>query len=138
MKCAFFGHSDASDSIERELEEVILNLIEEKEVDTFYVGTHGNFDNMVYRILLRLEKVYEIKFYVVLSAVVMKKAKDYKNTIVPEGIETVPPRFGIDYRNKWMVGKADFVITYVNRSFGGAVKFKEYAEKQKKTVINIV
>lgn len=137
MKCTFFGHADAPESIEKELEKVIAELIEKSGADTFYVGTHGNFDKMVYKVLLRLSDVYPIKFYVVLSSMPTKKTVTYKETIVPEGIEAVPPRFGIDYRNRWMVKNSEYVITFVNRPFGGAAKYKQYAEKQNKIVINI-
>lgn len=49
----------------------------------------------------------------------------------------VPRRFAIDKRNRWMIDHSDFVITYVSRSFGGAAKFKEIAEKKNRVVINI-
>ena len=48
----------------------------------------------------------------------------------------VPPRFAIDYRNKWMIDHSD-VITYVRRSFGGAAKSKTLAAKKNKTVIEL-
>ena len=63
---------------------------------------------------------------------------DADHTLLPEGIETVPPRFAIEYRNKWMIDHSDIVITYVHRSFGGAAKFKELAEKKNKVVIQIM
>ena len=117
---------------------VITELIESGEVDTFYVGTHGNFDKMVYKILLRLSILHPIKIYVVLSSMPVKNRLVYKESIVPEGLENIPPRFGIDYRNNWMIKKADYVITYVHRSFGGAAKFKALAENNWKIVIYIV
>ncbi len=49
----------------------------------------------------------------------------------------MPFRFGIEYRNKWMIENSDYVVTYVRRSFGGAAKFKALAERKKKNVINI-
>ena len=60
-----------------------------------------------------------------------------ENTIFPEGIESVPKRFAIDFRNKWMVSHSDCVVVYVNKSFGGAAKFLDIAEKRGLTVINI-
>ncbi len=66
-----------------------------------------------------------------------KKATPDEHTILPEGIETVPRRFAINYRNKWMLGKSDIVITYVTRNIGGAWEFKQLAEKQDKTVVNL-
>ncbi len=59
------------------------------------------------------------------------------NTILPDGIETIPRKFAINYRNKWMVDQSDYVVTYVKYSFGGASKFKKLAEKKNKIVINI-
>ena len=60
-----------------------------------------------------------------------------EHSILPEGIETVPRRFAINYRNKWMMDKSDIIVTYVTRNFGGAWKFKQIAEKMKKMVVNI-
>lgn len=137
MTCTFFGHADAPEEVKEKLTEVIVNLIRKKGVDTFYVGTHGNFDKMAYNVLLRLSEAYKIKLYVVLSAVPLKDTPAYKNAIVPEGIENVPVRFGIEYRNRWMVMHADYVVTYVKRCFGGAYKFEEYAKKKKKLIISI-
>ena len=138
MKCTFFGHSDTPKEIEETLRKTIIELIENKGVNTFYVGTHGNFDAMVYKILCDAEREYGIKFFVVLPCVpTNSKYKDYDNTIVPQGIEKISPRFGIDYRNKWMIKNSDYVITYVARPFGGASKFEEYAKKQEKAVMNI-
>ena len=59
------------------------------------------------------------------------------NTIYPEGIETVPKRFAISWRNKWMLKQADTVITYATHPSSGAWEFKKLAEKQGKTVVNI-
>lgn len=137
MTCTFFGHADATEEVKGKLLEVIVDLIIKEGVDTFYVGNHGNFDKMAYSVLLELSEVYEIKLHVVLSAVPVGKLPAYKSTIVPEGIENVPPKLGIDYRNRWMVKKADYVITYVKRCFGGAHKFQEYAKKQNKVIISI-
>ena len=105
----------------------------------FYVGNNGNFDAMVHRQLEALSQAYPITYSVVLAYLPTKKSEydDYANTILPEGIETTPKRFAISYRNKWMIEQADIVVTYVNRSIGGASKFKSLAEKKKKKVINI-
>ncbi len=87
MKCTFFGHADAPDEIEETLQKVIIELIESGEVDTFYVGTHGNFDKMAYKILLKIKERYSIKVYAVLSSMPTKRTVAYKETIVPEGLE---------------------------------------------------
>lgn len=38
---------------------------------------------------------------------------DYSDTMLPEGIETVHPRFAISWRNKWMIKQSDYVVTYI-------------------------
>ena len=75
-----------------------------------------------------------IKYYVVLA----KPEHDLlpERTIYPEGIELVPPKFRIDYRNKWMLDKADTVITYVIRP-GGASKYRDMAIKKGKRILDL-
>ena len=58
-------------------------------------------------------------------------------TVLPEGIETVPKRFAIDFRNRWMIEHADNVIAYVTHSWGGAAKHLKSAENKGKTIINL-
>ena len=117
--------------------QLLIDLIENKNATVFYVGNHGNFDAMVRRQLEDLSKIYPIKYYVVLAYMPGKNDEPDEHTILPEGIETVPLRFAINYRNKWMLNKADIVITYVTRNFGGAWEFKQLAEKQRKTHISL-
>lgn len=45
--CCFFGHRDTQSHIAGRLEQTIIDLIENKSVDTFYVGNQGGFDSMV-------------------------------------------------------------------------------------------
>ena len=47
MVCTFFGHRDTPRIAELILKEKIIYLIENKNVDKFYVGNNGNFDFMV-------------------------------------------------------------------------------------------
>ena len=139
MICTFFGHKDTPKEIEPTLKSTLIDLIENKNVTVFYVGNNGNFDTMVRRQLEGLSHTYPITYSVVLAYLPTKKSEydDHTNSILPEGIETAPKRFAISYRNKWMVGQADIVVTYVTHSFGGAAQFKEMAEKQGKTVIEL-
>ncbi|MBR2406283.1 MAG: hypothetical protein IKB04_04480 [Clostridia bacterium] len=137
--CTFFGHADAPAEIIPELKEIIQYCIKKHAVDTFYVGEQGNFDRYARQIIKEIQQEQsEITYYVVLSYL-PKKTADFstENTIYPEGLEMVPRRFAIDKRNRWMIDHSDFVITYVSRSFGGAAKFKEIAEKKNRVVINI-
>ena len=133
----FFGHRDTPKETEPALRLTLIDLIENKNATVFYVGNHGNFDAMVCRQLENLSKTYPIKYYVVLAYMPSKNDEPDERTILPEGIETVPRRFAINYRNKWMLNKSDIVVTYVTRPVGGAWEFKQMAEKANKIVIAI-
>lgn len=142
MKCTFFGHSNTSWEIQPKLEAVLIDLIENYNVDVFYVGNHGNFYLMVKNTLKKLKFDYpHINYAVVLAYMPGKNDefnnKDYSDTIYPDGLETAPPKYAISKRNRWMINKSDYVITYVKNTIGGAAKFKELAEKKGKTVFNL-
>lgn len=140
--CTFFGHRDCPSSIKPKLREVLIDLIENESVDMFYVGNKGAFDRLVRSVLRELAQEYpQINYTVVLERLPGKQnedyPEDYSDTMLPEGIEEVPPRFAISWRNKWMLRQSDYVVTYITHSWGGAAQFAEIAEHQKKPVINL-
>ena len=140
--CTFFGHHDCPSSIKPKLREVLIDLIENHGVDMFYVGRQGVYDGIVRSVLKELVSVYpHIHYAVVLERIPQKRDEfdtcDYSDTMLPEGIETVHPRFAISWRNKWMIRQSDYVVTYITHSWGGAAQFAEIAKRQKKTVINL-
>lgn len=142
MTCTFFGHRYVPKEIEPTLRSTLIDLIENLGVDLFYVGNHGEFDAMVRRVLHELSAKYPITYRVVLAYMPGKKnvfdAVDYSDTVLPEGIETVPKRLAINYRNRWMIEQSDFVITYVVHDAGvGAAQFKKLAEQKGKTVAEL-
>ena len=138
MKCAFFGHRDAPSELRGKLRETVVKLIEERGVTEFYMGNNGYFDRMALSVLKELSEVYpQVDYYVVYAYLPEKDGEDFEHTIYPEGIEAVPRRFAIDHRNRWMVGQADIVVAYVRRSFGGAVKFVDLAERRGRQVIDL-
>ena len=51
VACTFFGHRDCPDSICPKLRSVLVDLIENQQADTFYVGRQGSFDELVYAAL---------------------------------------------------------------------------------------
>lgn len=136
LTCTFFGHKDTPKEIELTLREILVDLIKNKNVIKFYVGNHGNFDHMVKRCLTELKEIYLIDYAVVTAYLPANKyapqEKSPADTILPDGIEAVPRKFAIIYRNKWMIEHSDYVVTYVKYSVGGAAQFKELAERKKK------
>ena len=139
MTVAFFGHKDTPKEIEPILRTTLVDLIENHGATEFYVGNNGNFDTMVRRQLEKLSQTYPITYNVVLAYLPTKKSEydDFTNTLLPEGIESVPKRFAISYRNKWMIEQSDVVVTYVTHTYGGAWQFKVIAQRQGKMVIEL-
>ena len=138
--CTFFGHKDCPQTIQPKLSEVLIDLITNHDVDTFYVGNHGQFDALVRRSLKELKKEYpKITYAVVLAYMPGKPSEyeDYSDTMLPEGIETVHPRYAISWRNNWMLNHSDYVVTYITHSWGGAAKFAKKAGALKKIVISL-
>ena len=141
MVCTFFGHRDCPETIKPKLRATIINLIENHNVDMFYVGNQGQFDAMVRSTLKKLKQEYpHIDYAVVLAYMPGKPSEyeDYSDTIFPEGLETVHPRYAISHRNTWMLKQADYVVTYITHSYGGATRFAAKALRAEKTVLNIV
>ena len=138
--CTFFGHRDCPDSIKNKLREVLIDLITNHDVDTFYVGNHGQFDALVRHSLRQLKKEYPRITYAVVLAYMPGKPKeyeDYSDTMIPEGIEAVHPRYAISWRNNWMLQRADYVVTYITHSWGGATGFAKKAVTLKKIIISL-
>lgn len=138
--CTFIGHRDSTEEIRALIKHTIIEAIEKENITNFYVGHNGSFDKMVYSIFEEICTQYEnIDYSVILAYLPIKPETicKYKHTIYPEGTETVPKKFAISFRNRWMIKNSDMVIAYVKHSFGGAAQFFEYAKKQKKKVINI-
>lgn len=142
--CTFFGHHDTPSSVRPNLKTTLIDLIEHHGVNTFYVGNHGAFDAMAWSVLSELRPIYShIRCTTVLAYMPpqpdrLRKTYDYKDSLLPEGIENVPKRYAIVWRNKWMLKQADCVVTYVVHHVGGAAKFEEMAKKQGKTVFCLV
>ena len=93
-------------------------------------------------VLKELVSVYPyIRYAVVLERLPPKRdefdPRDYSDTMFPEGIETVHPRFAISWRNKWMIKQSDYVVTYITHFWGCAAQFAEMAERQKKSIIRL-
>lgn len=138
MTCTFFGHRDTPTAVRGTLYNTVTKIIEEKNVTDFYVGNHGNFDRLALSVLKELSKEYpQISYYIVYAYLPDHSEEDFSHTIYPEGIETVPKRFAIHFRNKWMIEQSDIVIAYVRNTFSNTSKFIDIANKQGKEVINI-
>ena len=139
--CTFFGHRTVYGHVELKLKQTISDLIINENVDQFYVGNNGEFDSRVYACLKKLKNTYtNIKIFVILAYLPRKKEKMYyfdeSETIYPEGLESVMPKFAINRRNAWMLERSDYVVTYVKHG-GNAEKLRDLALKRGKTVLEV-
>lgn len=133
--CTFFGHRDCPASIRSSLRAVLIHLIETEGVTSFFVGNQGAFDAAAQSVLRDLQSQYPaITCTVVLAYMPRQPENDGLATMLPEGIEKVPKRFAISWRNRWMLDHADYVVTYVTHAWGGAAQFAVRARKQGKRV----
>ena len=138
--CAFFGHRDCPETIKPKLRETLVDLITNNGVDMFYVGHQGQFDAYARSELKILKQEYpQINYAVVLAYMPGKQNEydDYMDTMLPEGIESVHPHYAISWRNNWLLQQADYVVSYITHSWGGAAQFAQKAKRQGKRVINI-
>ena len=137
--CAFFGHADAPERVRPLLREQIEVLIVREGVRRFYVGNHGAFDRMAYAELCEMRKKHpHIQIRVILAYMPTADDDRYREDgVLPDGIEGVPYRFAIDYRNKWMLRQVEWVVAYVCRPFGGAAKYVALARAKEIKVINL-
>ena len=145
MIITFCGHSRI---IHREgLRESILSAIEERakgEDVTFYLGAYGDFDGIARDACLDYKKQHPTARLIFITPYLNDaylkgmdiRTKGCDETIYPE-IETTPKRYAILKRNEWMMRRADYVIAYVKRAWGGAAKSLNYARTHGKPVLNL-
>ena len=138
--CTFFGHRDCPAPIRTQLKAVLIDLITNHDVDMFYIGNQGRFDVIVRSVLRELKEEYpQINYAVVVAYMPGKQTEydDYSDTMLPEGRESVHPRYAISWRNNWMLRQSDYVVTYIPHSWGGAYQYAENAKRGGKVVINL-
>lgn len=137
--CAFFGHSTVHENISDKLEQAIRTAIEDHGVENFWCGGYGEFDSMAARAAHDLKTEYPDIEVILVRAYMPKNGEKlsdiYDDSIYPEGLETVPYRFAISRRNRWMAKNCDMAITYVNNDFGGA--YKTYKMLKQQTVLQL-
>ena len=116
----------------------IRNTILYLNVKTFYIGNNGAFDRIAQSCIRELKKDFPyIQLNIVLAYLPTGKQKsDLQDTLYPERLEFVPPKFAIIRRNIWMAEHSDYAIVNVHAN-GGAARAAEYADKIGVKIINI-
>ena len=146
MIVVFFGHRDfiANDEHREKIISILHDFVGDSAVE-FYLGGYGHFDDFAYRCCTSFAKNHENTSLVFVTPYITEEyqrnyltevTNKYHSIIYPD-IENVPKRFAITYRNRYMVEKADLIICYVKREYGGAFQAIKYAERKGKRIINI-
>lgn len=142
MVCALPGNRQIWGDLEPLLTKTLSALIESSPSVQFLLGTQGDFDALALRVLKKLATRYpHMEYTVVLAYLPTKKdersALDAAHSVFPSVLDSVPLRFAIDKRNRYMPEQADIVLTYTYYSTGNTAKYKRLAERKGKTVIEL-
>lgn len=148
MTISFLGHRSlyTSENLFNEVENAIMKNAKFDEGVTFLLGGYGDFDDLCARVCREIKKCQkncEIVFvtpYMTISQ--QEKMKEwvklglYDSVLYPP-LEHVPLKFAIGKRNRWMIDQSDYVVLYVEHSYGGAYQGLSYARKKGKHLLNL-
>lgn len=140
--CAFFGNADIIGDV-REVAEKIrqtaIDLITNKQVDTFLVGIKGKFETLSHRIMEQIKCDYpQIKIMLVIAYErdLEKVAYKFDDIYYPPLAELGYRGWSIAKRNDWIIEQTDYVIAY-NEYQGRAYNYCKKAKRKGKTIIGL-
>lgn len=146
MIITFCGHSDfhGNDMVEQQIL-LLLYQYGENQALELYLGGYGAFDEFAYCCCKKYKEQQQNAKLIFITPYLtesyqnhhLKQAEQKYDAILYPPLEKVPYRFAIRRRNQWMAENADLIISYVNRSHGGAYQFFDYATRRNKRVINL-
>ena len=145
---SFIGHRSLynSEDLFESVRQAVVENIDVAERVVFFCGGYGDFDDLCARVCRSIKKDIkncEIIFVTpYMTEEQQKKIKGlmelnlYDSVIYPP-LEQTPLKFAISRRNEWMVEQSDFIIAYVEYSFGGAYQSLTYARRRGKRILNL-
>lgn len=140
MTFTFFGQDNFRKSVKPMIAEYLVRLIHNGGAENFlfYVGDYGSFDRMIISVLRLLKAAYpKIEYRIVPTHLSRINRYGSSEIEIPQGIENVPKQFANDFRNRWMLDKAQIVIVYLTHQWGTAMKYASLAEQMGKAVVNM-
>lgn len=145
--CSFFGHRDFSidEDMKTRIKSEIKWAIHECDITDFLLGGYGKFDYACTAILREIKTEFPYVRSHLVIAYLDKKLTDYDKIYIKENfdsvvyppIENTPKKFAILKRNEWILDNSEYIIFYVDHSFGGANKMLQRAIKKKKSYVNL-
>lgn len=133
------GHNECYDVDTDHLRTELIHLIN-SGVITFISGGTGGFDRLCARMIHELKKTFpHIRSYIIIPYLDQKifEPSYFDGSEFPECLESVPYRFRICRRNRWMADNSAYAVCYVCRNFGGAAQTYRYAKKHSIQIIDI-
>lgn len=141
MIVGFFGHSSVlqAEEVCDKLSLLLEDTIKDRNVE-FFLGMHGAFDALSYKAACRFKKTHGDAHLILvppyLDARVQERSPKYDAILYPP-IESVPKRFAILARNRYVAEKADVLFAYVCHRYGGAAQALAVAERKQKPIFNL-
>lgn len=139
MIVSFCGHSTyvSNTGDEEEVLAVLERHVGDEPCD-FFLGEYGGFDAFAYGCARKFrEKHPDSKVLFVtpyLSQERMKFQEGRFDGVIYPPLESVPPKYAISRRNKWIVERSDLIFAYITHEYGGAYAMYRYAKRKGKIV----
>ena len=146
---SFFGHREVEKptEIEKPLDNLLYDLITQKEYVEFLIGRDGEFDLLASSAIRRAVKNYSSGNTAFILVLPYLKAEyrdneqnflDYYDEVeICEESSSVHFKSAIQVRNRSMIDRSDLVVCCIQHKSGGAYKTIQYAEKQNRRIINL-
>ena len=146
MIITFCGHSTYCPSSEDERK--LLQFFEERIGDRpaeFFLGGYGHFDSFARSCAAKYKRTHpNVRLILVTPYITpsyqkthLEYARELYDEILYPELESVPPRYAITYRNRYMVEKADVVVAYIVCRTSGAYETYRHAVRKKKEIFYI-
>jgi len=135
--CFMMGNHDAGAEIYPALYSEIERHIMQYDVREFFVGCYGKFDRLAARAVREAQDYFEtVGLTLVMHYLNKEKYEDmmhlYTDSIFPDGLEKVHPRYAIARGNRLMVNMSDYLIVYARDTTGNTGRLLEYAKRREK------
>lgn len=143
---SFFGHRRIYNPIriEKQLEELVRELLLTKKYVEFLVGKDGEFDILVASVIRRCKRLYrDDNSSLVLVLPYMRADFRDNEESYREYFDEIEVFSGSHYksafqeRNRALVDRSDLIIFAVNKTEGGAYSTMKYADVNEKEIINL-
>lgn len=140
--CALAGDSGFPGSVQTELRRTLIDLIENHEVDLFYMIFGGKFNLMAAEELKKIIKDYpDVYFEVFLCNVPYREynrmVNVFYNITVVDGEDGETREHALNVLKESIIDVSEYVITYVKNVKGDAVTYKNIALEKGKIIIEL-